>query len=293
MNHVAKKEIDKKTMSTKFAYFGTPYVSRDTLERLYEAGYVPEVVITAPDAPRGRGLVLTSSETKEWALAHNIPVLTPAKIDEAVIQEIASYGCDYALVVAYGKILPEALIDSFPRGILNIHYSLLPKYRGASPVEAALLHDEAVTGVTIQRMVKELDAGDIVTQKEVSIDPAETTKELRPRLIDEGATLLIDTLPGFLEESLEAVPQDHALATKCGKIKKEEGELSLSGDARENWNKYRAYAESPGTYFYTARGGKQVRVKIKKARYENGAFIVERVVPEGKSEMDYMDFARS
>jgi methionyl-tRNA formyltransferase len=277
----------------KFAFFGTPYVARDTLAYVVEHGFVPAVVITSPDAPRGRGLQLTPTEVKEWALAHELPVLTPEKITPDFTHSLAAYGCEYAIVVAYGKILPQSLIDAFPKGVLNIHYSLLPKYRGASPVESALLHGETVTGVAIQRMVYELDAGDVLALREVSIEPTETTRELRPRLVRIGAELLVETLPSFIAGTSTFAPQDPSLVTKSGKIAKEDGELDLSGDARTNWNTYRAYAESPGTYFYMERNGKRIRVKIKTAAFESGVFTPLRVVPEGKNETDYVGLTRS
>ena len=214
-------------MHKPFVYFGTPYVGRDTLAILVERGYVPELVVTSPDAPRGRGLVLTPSETKAWAQEHGLRVFTPDALDTAAIEEIKKCGAAYAIVVAYGKILPQALIDAFPLGILNIHYSLLPAYRGASPVEAALLHGDTVTGVTVQKMAFALDAGDILAQKEVAILPDETTRELRPRLVREGAELLADTLPAFEDGTAAFVPQDHAKATRAGKIAKEDGLLAL------------------------------------------------------------------
>ena len=274
----------------KFAFFGTPYVARDTLAILVARGYVPEVVITSPDAHKGRGLALTPSETKEWALARDLPVLAPEKLDAETVQEIGSYGCDFAVVVAYGKILPQELLNAFPTGVLNIHYSLLPKYRGASPVESALLSGDELTGVSIQKMALELDAGDILEQKGVPIGPEETTRELRPRLITIGAELLADVLPSFVSGAASLVPQDHQNATIAGKIDKKEGLLDLSGNAEENWNKYRAYAESPGTYFMIEKNGKKMRVKIASAKYEDGQFIPLRVIPEGKREMEYKDF---
>ncbi|MES2995006.1 MAG: methionyl-tRNA formyltransferase [Patescibacteria group bacterium] len=278
---------------SRFIYFGTPYVARDTLATLVERGFVPEVVVSSPDAARGRGLMLAPSETKEWALANGLPVLTPEKLTPEVIEELKAYGCDYAIVVAYGKILPQALIDAFPLGILNIHYSLLPKYRGASPVEAALLNGETVTGVSIQQMVYKLDAGDVLAQREVTIEPEETTRELRPRLVALGAELLADTLPAFVQGSLTPMPQDESAATFSKKIEKSEGELDLAGDARMNWNKYRAYAESPGTYFFMERNGKRLRVRIVTATLSDGIFTPDRIVPEGKKEMAYVDFVRA
>ncbi|MEK7100934.1 MAG: methionyl-tRNA formyltransferase [Patescibacteria group bacterium] len=279
-------------MSKPFAYFGTPYVASDTLAYLLEHGYRPSVVITSPDAPRGRGLVLTPSETKVLALEHNIPVLTPEKITDEVVAEITSYGCEYGIVVAYGKILPETLIQAFPRGLINVHYSLLPKYRGASPVESALRNGDTVTGVAIQQLVYQLDAGDILASVEVPIDAHETTRELRPRLVATGAELLISLLPSFEDGTATRTPQDHTQATRCGKILKSEGELNLEDDAQKNWNTYRALAESPGTYFFADRHGKRVRVKILTAHFSGSVFAPDRVIPEGKQEMSYQDFMR-
>jgi methionyl-tRNA formyltransferase len=271
----------------RFAYFGTPYVARDTLAALLDAGFTPALVITSPDAPRGRGLAVTPSETRALAEERGLPVITPARLDDAAIAEITAAGAEYAIVVAYGKILPEALIRAFPRGVLNVHYSLLPKYRGASPVECALLHGDQETGVAIQRMVFELDAGDLLALRKTPIAPEETTRELRPRLVSLGAELLVETLPAYLAGEIAPRPQEHALATRCGKIKKEAGELSLAGDPRENWNRYRAYAESPGTYFFMTREERRLRVKIRGAEFREGHFVPLRVVPEGKGETDY------
>jgi methionyl-tRNA formyltransferase len=271
-------------MHKPFVFFGTPYVARDTLAALLDAGYIPTLVVTSPDRPKGRGMHHTPSETKAFAEEKGLPVVAPERLTPEVIEEIRVTGAEYGIVVAYGKILPQSLIDTFPLGLLNVHYSLLPKYRGASPVEAALLNDDATTGVAIQKLVKELDAGDILSMKEVAILPTETTRELRPRLIEEGAALLIEHLPSFEEGGAAFTPQDHGKATRSGKIAKEQGLLDLSGDAKMNWNTYRAYAESPGTYFFKDNR----RVKIKTASFENGVFTPLRVVPEGKQETDYI-----
>lgn len=273
--------------SPNFIFFGTPYVARDTLALLVERGFTPSLVVTSPDAPRGRGMTLTACETKEWALAHSIPVFTPEKLDSDAVRTITESAPTLGIVVAYGKFLPTSLIEAFPQGVVNIHYSLLPKYRGASPVEAALLAGETETGVTIQKMVKEMDAGDILAVKTSSILTDDTTKTLRARLITDGATLLADLMPALFEGTVAGVPQDHAQATFAKKIEKSAGELTLSDDARTNWNKYRAYAENPGTYFFMERDGKKIRVKIKTAQCVNGVFTPLRVVPEGKKETDY------
>ena len=273
----------------KFAYFGTPRVASETLATLIERGFVPALVVTSPDAPRSRGLILTPSPTKELALAHDIPVLTPEELDADALAAIRAYDCDYALVVAYGKLFPEELIAAFPKGALNVHYSLLPKYRGATPLETALLAGDTTTGVTIQKMVKEMDAGDIIAQEETAIGGKETARELRARLIEIGARLLAGTLPAFERGEVAPIAQDASLVSRAYKIKKEDGLLDLSAPAKENWNKYRAYADSIGTYFF--ENGK--RMKITSAEFAKGEFRVLRVVPEGKRETTYRIAASS
>jgi len=267
----------------RFAYFGTPSVAAKTLGGLISRNLVPTLVITAPDAPRGRGLVLMPSETRVVAEAHGIPVLMPKKLDEAAVAAIREYRCDYAVVVAYGKIFPQELIDAFPKGAINVHYSLLPKYRGATPLEAALLAGDAETGVTIQQMAFELDAGDILAQEATPIVADETARELRPRLIKLGARLLIERLHRLERGEITPQHQDHALASRARKLKKEDGQLDLTAPGEENWRKYRAYADTIGTYFF--RDG--TRYKVTKASFQNGRFVVERVIPEGKRETDW------
>lgn len=266
-----------------FVFFGTPAVARDTLATLIERGFVPSLVVTSPDAPRGRGLAVTPSETKTLALEYDIPVITPEKLDAETVAAIAGLGCEYAVCVAYGKIFPEALISAFPKGVLNVHYSLLPKYRGATPLETALLSGDTVTGVTIQKMAKELDAGDILAQEATDIGDKETARELRLRLISIGADLLARTIPEYSEDKIVPVRQDASRATHAYRVKKEDGLLLLDAPAKENWNKYRAYADTIGTYFFER--GK--RMKVAKASFKGGEFVIERVIPEGKREMNY------
>lgn len=270
-----------------FAFFGTPYVARDTLAALIAAGYVPSVVVTSPAAPQGRGLALVPCDTEVFAREQGLPILTPSSLDAAFLEELSAYGCEYALVVAYGKLLPQSVLDAFPKGVLNVHYSLLPKYRGASPVETALRNGDEATGVTVQRMVLAMDAGDMLAQRGESIRPEDTTLTLRPRLIALGSETLIDTLPAFIAGTVEAVAQDPDVATRAPKIQKSEGELKLSDISYKNWLTYRALAESPGTFFYANNGDKRIRVKILAAKYENGEFTVTRIVPEGKPPQDF------
>jgi methionyl-tRNA formyltransferase len=269
--------------SPNFVFFGTPEVASETLAYLLEHGFIPKLVVTSPDAPRGRGLVLTPSPVKTLALEKGLQVITPATLDELTLKEIQACDCAYALVVAYGKIFPESFIQAFRQGVINVHYSLLPKYRGATPLETALLMGEKETGVTIQKMVRELDAGDIIAQEITAIGDTETARELRPRLIRMGAELLVEALPKYLSGEITPQVQDSSLATRAYKIKKEDGELDLTAAGEANWNKYRAYADSIGTFFF--EDGK--RMKITAASLKKGTFTVERVIPEGKTEREY------
>ncbi len=268
---------------SKFVYFGTPQVACETLAHLLEQGLTPALVVTSPDAPQGRGLELTPSPVKLIAAEHEIPYLAPDKLDAEVVAAIREYHADYGICVAYGKIFPEALINSFPQGVLNIHYSLLPKHRGATPLEGALLTGDTETGVTIQKMIKELDAGDIVAQRVAPVGDNETARELRPRLITLGAELLVETLPGYLSGAITPTPQDESQATHSGKLRKSDGLLDLGASALENWRKYRAYADTIGTHFFK----NDKRIKIVSAMYKNDTFTPLRVIPEGKNETDY------
>jgi methionyl-tRNA formyltransferase len=277
-----------------FAFFGTPYVARDTLAVLIAHGLTPSIVVTNPDAKRGRAQLLTPSETKTVALEHEIPVLTPETLDAQAIDAITAFKCDAAIVVAYGKILPQALIEAFPKGVYNVHYSLLPKYRGAAPVEAALRNDDTETGVTLQRMAVKLDAGDIVASEFETILPTDTTRSLRERLIERGAAMLVAQFPMLEAGTIIFTPQDESRASYAPKLTKNDGLLDLAAPPRENWNKYRAYQDWPGTFFFVEQNGVRVRVKINDAILTpEGAFHIRRVTPEGKREMDYDTFCRS
>jgi len=277
-----------------FAYFGTPDVASRTLEILYTAGYMPKIIITSPDRKSGRGMEMHESETSKWAREHNIPCLKPEKIDGAFIEvlkkEFEKLEITLSIVVAYGKILPETLIKHPKLGTVNIHYSLLPMYRGASPLEACLLAGDTVTGVSIQQMAYKLDSGAIINESQLGINIEDTKKILRDKLIKLGGESLCEILPKIESGDIDPKIQNENLATYCSKITKEDGEINIEGDARKNYNKYRAYYGWPGVYFFTKKHGKKIRVKITKAKYENNSFIIEQVIPEGKKETDYKNF---
>lgn len=264
----------------KFVFWGTPDVAEKTLQVLINNNIIPTLVITNPDRPQGRGMELMPTPVKILANKYQIPTLSPEKINDAFIAELSKYSIDLSVVVAYGSILPESVIN-FPKfGTLNIHYSLLPKYRGASPVESALLNGDAETGVAIQKMVRRLDAGDIIALENFAISESISKDELRSELIELGANLLIKILPDYIENKITPIAQDEKLATHCGKIKKEDGLINLADNGIINYNKYRAYSGWPGVYFFQDNK----RIKITKAHLDNGQFVIEKVIPEGKKE---------
>ncbi len=190
---------------------------------------------------------------------------------------------DLFIVVAYGKILPEKVLSLPKHGSINIHYSLLPKYRGASPVESAILHGESETGVTIQQMAYKMDAGPIIAQEKINILPEEKAPALRERLIKLGGELLAKTIPEIVDGKIKPIPQNEDEATFCGKIKKEDGLIDLNDDGVKNYNKFRAYAHWPRTFFF--QNGK--RIIVIEAKLEDGKFIIKRIILEGGKEKEY------
>ncbi|MDD3662564.1 MAG: methionyl-tRNA formyltransferase [Candidatus Pacebacteria bacterium] len=272
-----------------FVFLGTPDVASQTLDILKSNGYLPSLIITSPDKPQGRKMILTPPPVKTWAEENNVPYLQPEKINSELIEKLSIFNFELAIVVAYGKILPESFINLPKLGTINIHYSLLPKYRGASPVEAALLNGDTETGISIQQMEFKLDSGPILAEEKIEIEINDTKETLREKLIKIGGDLLCKIIPDIIEGRIEGKIQNEENATFCKKIKKEHGEIDPDGTAQENWNKYRAYHGWPGVYFFL----NDRRIKITKAKYENDSFIIERVIPEGKKEVNYSDFLKN
>lgn len=270
--------------SLPYIFFGTPDIAAETLQELFVAGYIPQVVITGPDRPVGRGMHMTPPPVKVWADDHGIRVLQPEKIDITFVEMLQREYPDNELyiVVAYGKILPESLIHIPKYGTLNIHYSLLPRFRGASPVESAILAGDLVTGVTIQSMVYELDAGDIIARAETDIDPDETTPQLRSRLSTIGSSLLIETLHELPDHLANKTPQNPEGVTRCGKIKKTDGEVKRNDDSEEMYRKWRAYQPWPGIYYFDENNK---RVKITEMKRINGIPKISKIIPEGGKEI--------
>jgi methionyl-tRNA formyltransferase len=275
-----------------FAFLGTPQVASQTLDILKRNGYIPSVIITSPDKPAGRGLHLAPSFVSIWAEKNNIPCLKPEKIDQDFIEKFDKLNIDLSIVVAYGKILPERFIKIPKLGTINIHYSLLPKYRGASPLESALLNEDLITGVSIQQMAYKLDSGPIIADRKINIDITDTKDILKDKLIHLGGNLLCEILPSIIKKEVNPTIQDESQAIHCTKIQKEDGKINLNDEPSKNWSKYRAFYGWPGTYFFIEKNNKKIRIKIKEATWENNLFVIKRVTPEGKKEISYEDFLR-
>ncbi len=265
----------------KYAFFGTPAVAKIALETLIGKRLVPQLVVTAPDAPSGRGLRLTPSPVKTFALEQQIAVATPEKITKEFIAELSAQGpWDFFVVVAYGKILPESLLAISAHGVLNIHPSLLPKYRGPAPLESVLLSDDTETGVTIMLLDTEVDHGPVLVQEQWPLPETETFETLAEKSFIRGGELIAELAPKLLDKTVTPAEQDHAQATFTKKFIKEDGLVRLEETPWELWKKYRALHRRPGLYFFHEKEGKSMRIKIKSARWEGGRFIIETVIPE-------------
>jgi methionyl-tRNA formyltransferase len=276
-----------------FVFFGTSRFSVILLEEMRHAGIVPDLIVTAPDRPVGRKQIITPPPVKEWAVENDISTFQPETLkDESLIEELGNYAL--FIVASYGKIIPERILDIPKLGTLNVHPSLLPKYRGASPIQNQILNNEEHVGTTIMLMDKEMDHGPIIVQKEISFPETEFPapyNKIEEKLAKESAALLAQVLPRWIEKNISPVEQNHAEATYTKIINKEDGEISLSDDARKNYLKYLAYSEWPKTYFFFKKEGKKMRAVITETSWENNTFTISKVIPEGKNEMSYAEFA--
>src|SRR4051812_45987413 len=230
-------------MPLRVIFMGTAELACASLRALLDSQEFQVVaVVTQPDRPKGRDLKLQPSEVKKVALAANIPVLQPERArDPQFIEQLKQLTPDYIVVVAYGQILPRAILDTPRFGCVNVHTSLLPKYRGAAPIQAALLNGDPETGVTIMQMEEGLDTGPIISQRVIPIEPNDDAQTLHDKLAKGGAELLVPTLIDFAAGKIKSQAQDHAQATHVKKIKKEDGQLDWTQPARVLQNRIRAF----------------------------------------------------
>jgi len=230
----------------RIVYFGTPAFAVPSLRALIGSRHPVVALVSQPDRPKGRGHHVVPTPTKELALESNVAVLQPTKLrDDAFLSVIAGYRADLGVVAAYGRILPDALL-AIPRlGMVNVHASLLPKYRGAAPIHRAVIAGDEVTGVTIMRVVAELDAGPTLAMSERPIGVNETSVEVERDLAEIGAAALLEVVDGLSKGPIEEVPQDDARATYATKIEKAEGPIDWSLSARVIHNRVRGLQPWP------------------------------------------------
>jgi methionyl-tRNA formyltransferase len=236
-------------------FCGTPRFAVPTLETLVHAGFPVRLVVTQPDKPSGRGLTLAPSPVKQSAVALHLPVTQPESIknNDEFRARLTALKPDAIIVVGYGRIIPQWMIDLPRLGNINLHASLLPKYRGAAPIQWAIARGEAVTGVTTMRIDAGLDTGDILLQKEIPIQPTDTAETLAPTLAAVGADLIVHTLRGLQAGTIAPRPQDGTQATLAPILRKEDGRIDFHHAAEEICNRLRGFQPWPGT-FTTFRG---------------------------------------
>lgn len=320
------------TSAPRIAFFGTSEFAVYVLERMKELGTVPYLVITTPDRPQGRKLVVTPCPAKKWAMENNINVISPEKIrDETFERTLRSYGqWDLFIVASYGRIIPQHILDIPRRHTINVHPSLLPLFRGPSPIESVILADTHVehssvtkkTGVTIIELDADMDHGPIIAQAEYTVSQWPSRLVLERDLARCGADILVKALPAWLDGSLKATEQDHTAATYTKKITKADGEIALFEDDNENdhiaitpalrrdaitgaqgyenFKKIKAYDGWPHAYaFYSHKkssngGDEKIRIIVNDAEWnaDTNSLTITRVTPEGKKEMSYEDFVR-
>jgi methionyl-tRNA formyltransferase len=238
------------TQSLNLVFCGTPNFAVPALEKLVDAGFRVHLVVTQPDRPQGRGLELVPSPVKASALKLNIPIAQPDRIksNDEFRAQLAAIRPDAIIVVGYGRIIPQWMLDLPPLGNINLHASLLPKYRGAAPIQWAIANGETVTGVTTMRIDAGLDTGDILEQEELAIAPDDTAETLAPRLASIGSDLTVETLHRLQAGTAQPRPQENSQASLAPILKKEDGLVDFSRTAAEIFNRIRGFQPWPGAY---------------------------------------------
>ncbi|WP_027720034.1 MULTISPECIES: methionyl-tRNA formyltransferase [unclassified Desulfurobacterium] len=294
-------------------FMGTPDFAVPSLKGLLDSDmFNVSLVVTQPDKPAGRGRRLKAPPVKVIAESHGIPVVQPLKVkgNEELMDRLKAISPDFIVVAAYGKILPSELLEIPKIAPVNVHASLLPRYRGASPIQSALLNGDAKTGVTIMKITEKLDSGDIYIQEETSISLDDTAQTLHDRLAKIGGRLLVKALPLIASGKLKPVPQDDSKATYCTQIKKEDGRIDWRDDVENIFNKVRAFTPWPSAFTHfkgkllkitkalpvEGHGEPGVVMDVDREGFYvgtgKGVLKVLKVKPEGKREMNADDFVR-
>lgn len=291
-------------------FFGTDEFATIVLQRLMESNANICAVVAPPDEPAGRKQIPQSSPVKLFAQSHELTILQPKKFDTETLNALNGYGADVGVLTVYGKLLPNSLLTLFPKGVVNIHPSLLPRYRGPSPIKTALLNGDKETGVTIILLDEKMDHGPMLAQSKTNIDPDEKLPELRDRLAHIGAELLIDTLKDYLENTAPLIQQDDASATFTRFFTKDDGKIDLNKPSAEINNQFRAFYDWPG--IWTIWQGKRLKLlnvaisELHPTNIKNGELFIDseklyiqcgsdslqilELQPEGKSPLTAQQF---
>ncbi len=264
--HPVKKKVassrSQGAPKIRVVFMGTPELSAHLLSALIDAHYNIVGVVTKPDKPVGRSKTIEESPVKKLALEEALPLFQPERLDTEALTILTQWKPDLIVVAAYGKILPESVLSLPGFGCINFHTSLLPKWRGASPIQNALLSGATETGVTIMQMDRGMDTGDILTQVTVPIAPDDTTATLTEKLETAGCDLLLATLPEWVERRLTPRKQNDEDATLCQLIERSDGKIVWSDDAESLYNRYRALTPWPGIYCYWHKNDNLLRLKL-------------------------------
>ena len=257
------------TAAWRIIFMGTPQIAAATLEQLLSGPDIVVGVVTQPDSPAGRGQKTSASPVRKLAALRNIPVLAAEKIrTPEFLDSLRSWQPDVIVVVAYGRILPKPILELAPQGCINVHYSLLPKYRGAAPVAWTIINGEADAGVSTMKLVEKMDAGAVFLQEAVRLSGTETTGSLQTQLTPIGARLLLETLHRLKDGSLSAREQDESLATLAPMLKKSDGRIDWQRSAPEIERRIRGFDPWPGSFTHWA--GKMLKI------YRAGIIDTER-----------------
>jgi methionyl-tRNA formyltransferase len=293
--------------SDRLVFFGTDAFSVPSLIRLLAEHWPVVGVVTKPDSPSGRGLEHTMPAVKRLAAVRHIPVIQPEKLSEAA-GEIRSLRPDAGVVVAYGRIIPVSILELFPKGLINVHASLLPKHRGAAPIEAALLAGDEETGVTLMHLEAGLDTGPTYANAKLQLGGTEDRLGLYEQLAELGAELLVNKLRGILQDNIVPIPQDHSAATHFGRLAKAQGQIDWTKPAAQIEREVRAYLGWPGSHASIAgtdaiitaarhsQAGGHPGTAYRTPSGElavyasEGSLIIDRLKPAGKREMSGPEF---
>lgn len=269
----------------RIIFMGTPELAAVSLTALLrEPGFQILAVVTQPDRPKGRDLKLQPSPVKQLALSAGVPVLQPLKArEESFVAELRALQPELIAVAAFGQILPKSILELPRLGCLNVHTSLLPKYRGASPIQSTILNGDTETGVTIMKMDVGLDTGDILTQRSTPIGDEDNAATLHDRLAHLGAELLVQTIPDYASGKIQPRQQPHEFATHVTKIKKEDGRIDWTQPARVIWNRIRAFTPWPGAFTFLPAQPQPLLLKIWQAEVVSQSGVAGKVLSADKT----------